>query len=218
MKKVCAIAAALAVGVTGMTAAAQNTVVFSDGPGSVGGGEFTAVTSDFGTFQTFCMEYNENLDIVGGTTYEFDIATTVKFNGLGEGNEDPLDSRSAFVYQRFRDGEIRNILGDQGLSDERVANAIQIALWDIEDEGIDFSFHADFANSQALIAAAQSAIDNGDWVGIGNVRVMNNWVMGQSGTTDGARQDTLIIVPLPTGAALAGVGLFGLSAARRRRS
>ena len=218
MKKACVIIAATFVaGATTGVATAGHTVVFSDGPGDVGGGAFTAVTASYGTFQTFCLEYNESLDIVGGTTYEFDIATTVKFNGLGEGNEDPLDSRSAFVYQRFRDGEIRNILGDQGLTDERVANAIQIALWDIEEEAVDFSFHADYANSQALIAAAQSAIDNGDWVGIGNVRVMNNWAMGQSGTTAGARQDTLIIVPLPTGAALAGVGLFGLAAVRRRR-
>lgn len=211
--RMCATAVAAVAGI----AAANPTVVFSDGPGTVGGGEFTAVTSAHGTFKTFCLEYNENLDVFGGTSYEYEIATSVKYNGGGQGNEDPLDARSAFIFQRFTDGETRNILGDQGLSDERVSNAIQIALWDVEDEGIDFSFHADYANSQALIAAAEAAINGNQWSGLGNVRVMNNWVVGQAGTVDGARQDTLIIVPLPTGAALAGAGLFGLAAVRRRR-
>lgn len=217
MKSIRVLAAVSAVaGVAGL-ATADQTAVFSDGPGDVGGGVFTAVTSDHGTFLTFCLEYNEDLDIHGGTIYEYTISTEAMYDGGGLGNTDPLDARSAFLFQMFSDGEIRNILGDGGLSDERVANAVQIALWDIEDEGIDFSFHADFANSQALIAAAQDAIDNQDWEGLGNVRVMNNWVFGQAGTLEGARQDTLIIVPLPTGAAMAGMGLLGLGLVRRRK-
>ena len=198
-------------------ATADNTVVFSDGPGDVSGGSFNAVTGDNGSFFTFCLEYNENLDINGGTVYEYDITDYATFNGQGVGFQDPLDSRTAFIYQNFRDGEIRNILGDQGLSDTQIANAIQIAIWDIEDEAVDWSFHADYANAQALIAAAQNAINNGDWSGLGKVRVMNIWVQGQSGTEQGARQDTLIIVPLPTTAGLAGLGLLGLTTIRRRR-
>ena len=214
MSRYCVIAVAVA-SVAGL-ASANPTVVFTDGPGNVSGGQFVATTSDNGSFDTYCLEWNEGLDIAGGTTYEYEISTSVRFNGLGQGGEDPLDSRSAFVYQRFRDGQTRNILGDQGLSDERVANAIQIALWDIEDEAVDFSFHADYANAQLLIAAAQAAINGGQWSGLGNVRVMNNWVVGQAGTEAGARQDTLILVPLPTGAALAGAGLLGLATIRRR--
>ncbi len=205
-----------AVGVAGQATAAD-TVVYSDGPGDIGGGIFNAVTGDNGSFMTFCLEYNENLDINGGTVYEYDVTTYATFNGQGIGYQDPLDSRTAFIYRNFRDGEIRNILGDQGLSDTRMANAIQLAIWDIEEEGLDYSFHADAANALALIAAAQAAIDNGDWSGIGSVRVMNVWAMGQSGTEQGARQDTLIIVPLPTTAGLAGLGLLGLSTVRRRK-
>jgi hypothetical protein len=100
-----------------------------------------------------------------------------------------------------------------------MANAIQIAMWDIEDElvGVDFTGHSQYANAMALEQAAQDAIDNGDWSGLGKVRVMNVWVQGQEGTEQGARQDTLIIVPLPSGAGLAGVGLLGLGLVSRRR-
>ncbi|MBZ0172829.1 MAG: VPLPA-CTERM sorting domain-containing protein [Phycisphaerales bacterium] len=210
-------AAAIAVaGVAGLAGASQ-TATFSDGPGDVGGGEFTAVTSDHGTFKTFCLEYYEPLDIFGGTVYEYTISTEAMYDGGGLGNTDPLDSRSAFIFQRFVDGQIRNLLNDQGLSDTRVANAVQIALWDVEQEGVNFTFHPDYANSQALIAAANTAIGNGSWSGLGNVRVMNNWVQGLVGNPDGARQDTLIIVPLPSAAAFAGVGLIGLATLRRRK-
>ncbi len=211
-----AVAVVTAAGVAGL-ATADQTVVYSDGPGDIGGGIFNAVTEDHGSFLTFCMEYREDLDLNGGTVYDYDITDFATFNGQGGGFQDPLDARTAFIYQNFRDGEIRNILGDQGLSDTDMANAIQIAIWDVEEEGVDFSFHAAYANSVALIAAAQDAIDNQTWSGIGNVRVMNVWVQGLNGTEQGARQDTLIIIPLPTTAALAGLGLFGLATIRRRK-
>ncbi|VAX39938.1 hypothetical protein MNBD_PLANCTO03-2110 [hydrothermal vent metagenome] len=211
-----AAAVVAAAGVASLSTAAD-TVVYSDGPGDVSGGSFSAVTGDNGSFMTFCLEYNENLDIKGGTVYEYDVSTYATFNGQGLGFQDPLDSRTAFIYQNFRDGEIRNILGDQSLTDTQLANAIQIAIWEVEQENVDWSFHADYANAQALIAAAQDAINNQQWSGLGNVRVMNVWAQGQSGTVDGARQDTLIIVPLPTTAGLAGLGLLGLTSIRRRR-
>lgn len=212
----CSVIGASAFAVAGMAvvAAAEPTVVFSDAAGTTNGGSFVAATSDHGTFITFCLEYEEDLDINGGTTYEYVISTEAKFNG--NGSVDPLDARSAFLFQNFNDGEIRNILGDQGLSDDEVANAMQIALWDIEEEIADFSGHPDYSNAQALITAAQSAIDGGSWSGLGNVRVMQIWDVGQIGEEDGAHQDTLIIVPLPSGFALAGLGLFGVAGVCRR--
>lgn len=210
------VAVTAVVGMVGL-AGAEPTVTFTDGPGDVGGGEFNAFTSDHGSFRTFCVEYHEDLDVHGGTVYAYTVSTEAMFDGGGLGNTDPVDARTAFIYQMFRDGETRNILGDQGLSDTRVANAIQIAIWDVEDEGVNFGFHADYANSQALITAAQTAIDDGDWSGLGNVRLMNNWVRGMVGQEAGAKQDTLIIVPLPSTAGLACVGLLGLGASRRRK-
>lgn len=196
-------------------ASADQTVVFSDGPGDTNGGIFNAQTSDHGNFQTFCLEFREQLDINAGTRYEYVISTETKFNG--NGTTDPLDSRSAYLYQEFRNGEIRDLLGDQGLTDTEVANAMQIALWDIESQGVDFSNYPDYQNAQDLIAIAQDAVDSGRWSGLGNVRVMQNWVQGMVDTEEGARQDTLIIIPLPSSVGLAGLGLFGLASFRRRR-
>ena len=216
MKTISVIAAA-ALSATVATTALANSVVYTDGPGDIQGGIFHAVTATQGSFDTFCIEFTEHLNTTGTVTYSYDVNDYATFNGQGGGFRDPLDSRTAFIYTQFRHGEIRNILGDQGLSDTDMSNAIQIAMWAIEDEPVDFSFHSQFANAQLLIAAAENAIANGTWSGLGNVRVMNVWVQGQEGTTQGARQDTLIMLPLPSGAGLASVGLLGLGFVSRKR-
>ena len=206
-----------ALSATVATTALANTVVYTDGPGDIDGGIFHAVTSTQGSFDTFCIEFTESLDTSGFVTYSYDVTDYATFNGQGGGFQDPLDSRTAFIYTEFLHGNIRNILGNQGLSDTDMANAIQIAMWKIEDEPVDFSFHSQYANALLLIAAAENAISNGSWSGLGKVRVMNVWVQGQEGTTQGARQDTLILLPLPSGAGLASVGLLGLGFVSRRR-
>lgn len=219
MKKHCLVVAALAAAGMASSALADGTVVYTDGPGDIGGGIFHAATATQGSFDTFCIEFHESLDTSGFVTYSYETSDYATFNGNGGGFQDPLDARTAYIYTQFTQGNIRNILGDQGLSDTDMANAIQIAMWDIEDElvGVDFTGHSQYANAMALKQAAQDAIDNGDWSGLGKVRVMNVWVQGKEGTHEGARQDTLIIVPLPSGAGLAGVGLLGLGLVSRRR-
>lgn len=195
------------------SAAAEPEVYFTSGAGDTGGGILLAHTQDYGTFETFCVEFRETLRTHEDLTYQ--ISTGSRFNGTG--TFDPLDERSAYLYTEFRNDGIRDLLGDQSLTRERIANAMQIALWDIESQGVDFSDHPDFALAAALIDAADDAVTSGAWSGLGKVRVMQNWLPGLVGTPEGAQQDTLILIPLPSGVGLAGLGLFGIAAVRRRR-
>lgn len=187
---------------------AEPTVVFSNGPGNTQGGIFGAVTSAHGTFQTFCAEVDEGLTI--GATFEYTIGTNILFNGNDTLNA--LNAETAFLFTSFTAGEIRGLLGKPDMPEDKMADAIQLAIWKIEGER-----NTTDADALALIAAAQTAIGNGTWSGLGNVRVMNNWNPGHIGERDYSRQDTLIIIPLPSAAGLAGIGVLGLGAGVRRR-
>src|ERR1017187_8366078 len=74
------------------------------------GGEFTAVTSGLGTFQTFCIEYNE--EFYPGSTYNYKQNTGAVAGGAGAFAIDPntglaMDNISigtAWLYSQFRNG------------------------------------------------------------------------------------------------------------------
>jgi len=201
-------AAAAAVGFGASLGLAEPTVVFTDGPGNTEGGIFGAVTSAHGTFDTFCSEVGEGLTI--GFTFEYTLSTNILYNGNGTVNA--LNAETAFIFTKFAGGEIRGILGKPNMPEDKMADAIQLAIWKIEGERNTFD-----ADALALIAAAQTAIGNGTWSGLGNVRVMNNWNPGHVGERDHGKQDTLIIIPLPSAAGLASIGVLGLGAGVRRR-
>ncbi|HZW11207.1 MAG TPA: hypothetical protein VFF69_14995 [Phycisphaerales bacterium] len=192
---------------TAAMAGAEPTVVFSDGPGSTQGGIYRAATTAHGSFDTFCLETGEGLSF--GFVFEYTLGTDIQFQGQGQVN--PLDAETAFVYTRFRDGEIRDILGKPNLPDQDLANAVQLAIWNIE-EGL----ATNNADALKLVQAADDAIGGGQWSGLGSVRVMSNWNPGHIGDPAHAKQDTLVIVPLPSSGAIAGCGLLILGARRRR--
>ena len=202
------VAAAAVIALSGGVGLAGPTVVFSDGPGNTQGGIFHAVTSANGNFDTFCAEIGEGLTL--GFVFEYTLSTNIVFNG--DGTTNPLDQCSAFLYTKFVDGEIRNILGKPSLPEDKMADAIQEAIWKLE--GLKETSNPD---ALALLQAALDAVSNGDWSGLGNVRVMNNWDPGHVGEQAHAKQDTLIIVPLPSAAGLAGMTMLGLFAVARRR-
>ncbi|HZW11205.1 MAG TPA: hypothetical protein VFF69_14985 [Phycisphaerales bacterium] len=202
-------AAAAVVGMAGV-ACAEPTVVFADGPGSTQGGIFHAATTAHGSFDTFCVEIGEGLSF--GFTYEYTIDTDAKYNGQDQNFTNPLDADTAFIYTAFRQDQIRTLLGKPNMTDEELANAVQLAVWAIEN-----AQSTNNADALSLVQAAADAIDGGEWSGLGSVRVLNVWDPGHVGDPAHAKQDTLVIVPLPSGAGLAGAGLLAVGLVSRRR-
>jgi hypothetical protein len=193
--------------------------------GANGGGEFsmtsTAGPNLFGNFQSFCIELNENLSI--GASYTFDVATEARNGGVGGGNPDPLSAKTAALYEAFWFETLANYDfdndGDGGedgnLNRTRTAEALQAAIWELEDERDveDTTSNADVVELARYYVdtLAQELVDQG--LG-GRVRVLNMYRVG----SNVASQDVLVLVPLPHAGALAGLGLAGIAVRRRRRT
>ena len=184
--------------------AAADTVRFYDsGDGTTSGGSFDAVTGLRGTFETFCIERNEYLNY--GTQYYYTISDQAIAGGLGGGNPDPIDAITQNIYYGFRTGQL-TITGTA----TEIADAVQTSIWYEEGE---LSWSNVTAKGQALI---NHFLNSSNYLaGYDKVKVMNVWAHSDN---TGNQQDMLIVVPLPSGAGLACVGLLGLAAVRRRRA
>lgn len=221
---------------------------FNDSYGSntVAGGEFYAHVSNWtggtpaatgsnfqfgqlagpGNFETFCLEKFEDLLLSGapnGLPYRADantetIADGQPYNsgGLG-GAHDALDARTAYLYAHFIN---RNLVSgyDYGNGAQRTSDAddLQRAMWFIEQEDAT----ALTGKALAYYNEANAAVVSGQWNGLGNVRVLNIYTVNLQGVRT-EYQDVLYmttVIPLPTGAAMAGLGLGGLAVVRRRRT
>jgi hypothetical protein len=212
-------------------------VQLQDSYGTTGGGEFRAIAQgDFtvtpartgtafqgpvlaapGLFETFCVEKFEHISL--GTTYAAGLNTTTDStnsnyaSGAHGGFNDPIDPKTAYLYTHFIRMDLATSY-DYTSATNRVndANALQTAIWFIEQE----DSAALSGKALQLYNEAAGAVAGGAWTGIGDVRVMN---LEASGGVEA--QDQLVMtvqsIPLPTGAAMAGLGLFGLAAKRRRR-
>ncbi len=224
----------LAVAVAGMLGAqaafaqsvsAGGTIRLDDSYGSGPGGEFraTVLNGGSGSFQTFCLEYNEYFS-PGETLRVNGISSSAQNGGVNHGvggtpTSDPLDSRTAFLYTKFRAGTL--IGYDYGTSTSAEiaartadANALQNAIWFLENEITSVSGQA-----ATWVAQAQAAVDSGTWSGLGQVQVLNLYRGANFGTR---AQDQLYITPVPEPETymmlLAGLGLMGFVARRRQRS
>lgn len=160
-------------------------------------GAFTATTTGVDgvqngvRFETFCLEKDTNVNVPG--TYTAVVNDEAVYGGGGGGVSDPLDPRTAWLYNQWVTGELTR--------NDTTARDVAWAIWAIEDEWT-LGSDAKYDGAKALIAEA-----DGKWDDIGNVRVLNLW--NTNGSTADI-QDILVTVPLP-GSVLLGVFAVGLA-------
>lgn len=196
-----------------------DTIRFFDRDGNLGGGEFGVAklpASNIELFRTFCLQRNEYMDYNAAGFNVVGVSTQTVAGGVN------LAAEVAYLYTMFRAGTLPGSAitdGSYGGGNHGTeADSLQRAIWSFMGQLNPNSAEVTSdVQAVALRNAASAAIASNSWSGIGNVRILNlTWATGRSGFGAGTdAQDQLVIIPLPTGAAL---GLAGLSllAIRRR--
>jgi hypothetical protein len=159
-----------------------------------------AVTSDNGSFLTFCLE--KAVDIHSATSYPYTVNTAAIWGGpnadITEIGFDTISQGTAALYLAFLNGTLPD------------ANLIQSAIWALEDE-----ISAPSAGVNAYYDWALSNFGTANYTGT-EVKVINPWDWSTREKMD--VQSVLVRVPDGgTTAILLGMGLVGMALSRRRK-
>jgi hypothetical protein len=180
------------------------------------GGEFKIMVTSDGipgnpngsSFQTFCVETDEFISF--GTTYYVQISTNAILGGANVQSPDPLDPRTAWLYNQFLNETLTGYDFGTGSGHKTSAGALQRAIWYIEQE-IGPPVHGTLADSFIDLANASDWYANGY---IGNIRVMNLY---KNSVCTQYAQDQLVRIPAPGAILLGSIGVAFVGWLRKRR-
>ena len=160
---------------------------------------FTFTSLTHGTFETFCLEMFEGIQ-VGKTYTAYSNAGAVK--GGDPSGFKPVNPETAYLYTDWKYDLSGTVYNDP---------ALQIAIWILQDQISEadalakwHSYALGLANQYIASAAAQG------WTNTHGVVALNDYT-----TTGGLAQD-MLYVPEPMSLLLLGFGLLGLGITRRK--
>lgn len=173
------------------------------------------------SFQTFCAEENER--IYTSTTYDVNLNNVTVYGGI------TLSVGAAALYREFATGTLPLYnYADIGSvnyhtraydpANPGIGSAYQLqrAIWYFMGHQVAYDSANIYENGTVPVPINPFSADNGAH----RVAVLNTWVQGQPHDLAHARQDSLILTPIPEPSvfALTSFGLAGLALRKRRAS